>query len=166
VAIGDSSGFHSAVFLNGAKDWDGDKVSNLDEAKAGSNFLDQFSTPATPTPIISGPLKAGQKTYIAVRHMASAGKSYAVGLSFGITPGIPTPWGTIPLNLDSLLILSQTLGAPIFNHMLGTLDALGDGLAWVELPAGVPPNITIYTAFVTYDTAVIVISNPAKMVTQ
>jgi hypothetical protein len=44
VAVGDSSGFHSAVVLNGSKDFDGDGDSNLNEAAGGSNYLDIFTT--------------------------------------------------------------------------------------------------------------------------
>jgi streptogramin lyase len=167
VAMGESSGYHSAVILHGSQDYDGDFVDNLSEALAGSSFLDQFTTPTRPTPIVSGDLSGGSNLYLGVRHLASAGMNYAVGLSFGTTPGIPIPGvGTIPLNLDNLLIISLQLGAPLFNNMLGGLDGQGDGLAWVQMPSGLPSNITMYAAFVTFDAGGIrVISNPVILVT-
>ncbi|MBN2492346.1 MAG: hypothetical protein JXQ29_15975 [Planctomycetes bacterium] len=165
VAMGDSSGYHSAVILNGARDFDGDGVSNLDEALAGSNYLDIFSTPRTPTPIFSGSLTGGTTLYVGVRHRASAGMNYGVGFSFGATPGIPVPGvGTIPLNLDNLFLLSVVVRPPMFQNTLGVLDGLGDGLARVRVPAGLPSSIDVYVAFVTFDRRGIqTISNPGKL---
>lgn len=168
VATGDTSGYHSAVFLNGARDFDGDGASNLVEARAGTSYLDIFSTPKKPTPILSGTLTGATTLYVGVRHAASAGMNYTVGFSLGTSPGIPVPGaGTIPLNLDNLLILSLQFGPPLFNDMFGVLDALGDGLAHVRVPSGLPSNLAMYTAFVTFDfKGIHVISNPAKLLTQ
>jgi len=167
VATGDTSGYHSAVFLNGAKDFDGDGASNLVEAQAGSSYLDIFTTPKKPTPILSGTMTGGTTLYVGVRHAASAGMNYAVGFSLGTSPGIPVPGvGTIPLNLDNLLIFSLQFGPPVFINMSGVLDGLGDGLAHVKVPPGLPSNLTMYTAFITFDfKGIHVISNPAKGVT-
>jgi hypothetical protein len=120
-----------------------------------------------PTPIISGDLTGGTTLFVGLRHRGSANMAYAVGFSFGATPGIPVPGvGTIPLNLDNLLILSLWFGAPVFNNMLGGLDGLGDGLANVQVPKGLPSNLDLYVAFVTFNAQGIqTISNPVKLTT-
>lgn len=168
VMTGDSSGYHSFVVLNGNADFDGDSFSNRAEAIAGSSYLDTTSTPNKPTPIVSGQLTGGATTYLTFRHKASAGIPYAAGFSFNTSPGIPIPGvGTISLAFDPLFVISLQFGPPIFNNLQGVLDANGDALGSIVLPNGIPSNLTVYTAFVTYDgTGIRVISNAKQILTQ
>jgi len=149
---GDMTGFHNAGNLNPSGDYDGDAASNLAEITAGTNPMDNTSTPLNPLPIQSGIATAGASVRIGVRHRSDAGLVYVMGASFGTSPGIPVDSRVIPLNVDALLLLSLTTPV-IFANFLGVLNGTGDALATINLPAATPVGFSFFVAFVTLDGA-------------
>jgi hypothetical protein len=83
---------------------------------------------------------------------ANAGRIYIlVGTMAGTSPGTPLPGGlaTIPINYDSFCNLTLTRGAPIFNGFFGILDADGQAMATLNIPAGsgIPPGARMHYAY-------------------
>lgn len=82
------------------------------------------------------------------------GMAYQVALSFTNNVGIPVSGvGTIPLDLDSLLILSTSNTVPaVFVSFGGALNINGEATAQLSLPASLGlVGFTFHTAAVTYD---------------
>ena len=81
------------------------------------------------------------------------GSSYQVGISFTNNTGIPVgSVGTIPLDLDPLLILSvQNILPTIFSNFGGTLNIYGEATATLHIPASLAlVGIDFHAAAVTY----------------
>ena len=82
------------------------------------------------------------------------GSAYQVGISFSNTTGIPVGGvGTIPLDLDPLLILSvQNILPTIFSNFGGTLNIFGEATATLNIPASLAlVGIDFHAAAVTYN---------------
>jgi hypothetical protein len=65
---------------------------------------------------------------------ADAGKVYILGAAFSPEPGFTIGGRTVPLNLDALFAVSQTVPA-VFRNFAGTLNASGQAAAIVNIPA-------------------------------
>jgi len=100
-----------------------------------TNAVEVFkvSTGLSPTPAVVGTMNPGSRILIRVRAPGDAALPYLLGASFGTQPGIATPGGRIPLNLDPLLVASMS-GGPPFHSFSGTLDASGRADAYLDLP--------------------------------
>ena len=64
-----------------------------------------------------------------------------LGTAAGTTPGVLTPAGTLPLNIDAYfnLLLNQPNG--VVSNSFGTLDSLGRATATLNVPAGTNPGL-------------------------
>ncbi|MBN2490678.1 MAG: hypothetical protein JXQ29_07505 [Planctomycetes bacterium] len=84
---------------------------------------------------------------------SESGRAYQVACSFGTRPGIVTPAGRIPLNLDDLLFLSLANPA-VFQGFSGRLSRSGTARLTVALPniAGLR-GLRFFVAAITYDAA-------------
>jgi hypothetical protein len=73
----------------------------------------------------------------------------------GTTPGLPLGGVTLPLNYDAFTTASLVgAGGPLFQNTFATLDALGQGTASLNVPAGLSPafaGLTLDAAFLTLD---------------
>ena len=65
------------------------------------------------------------------------GRTFQLGVSFGFRPGIPTAFGTIPLNPDPLFAAAFALPT-IFRGFGGQLNATGTGGASIAIPNAAP----------------------------
>jgi hypothetical protein len=74
-----------------------------------------------------------------------AGRLHVLALSFG-NSGIPVSPCTrpIPLTLDSLLFLSLSIGFPVFNGFVGSLDGWAQRDAWPRLPGPVSSPVSVF----------------------
>jgi hypothetical protein len=80
---------------------------------------------------LAGPLAGGDAPF----------ENYYAGISLDTDPGMILSDGRkIPLNPDPFFLLSQTLGAPVFNNFAGVLDANSEPMN----PPG-PPTIDLST---------------------
>lgn len=72
-----------------------------------------------------------------------AGDFYLIlGSASGTSPGLPVDGVTLPLNVDSYLLLSlSSAGSGLFQGTLGFLDATGSASASLQLPAGSDPSL-------------------------
>ncbi len=62
-----------------------------------------------------------------------AGKAYILAASFSTRPGIPIGSRTVPLHLDDLFAISQTIPG-IFQNFRGFLNASGQAVALLKIP--------------------------------
>ena len=95
------------------------------------------------------------------------GRFYEMRASLGSAPGFQVPGvGTIPLHADSLFF--STLYLPqIFQGFQNRLDAGGRGSSRVAIPNDPRlRGVTLYCAYVTYDTALHAASNAVSIVIQ
>jgi hypothetical protein len=102
----------------------------------------------------AGLFRPGTASSVMLAFPSDGLRFYQLGASTGISPGIPTSAGVIPLNPDPLLALSL-LGSPsLFPGFAGKLDAQGNALAGITLPA-LPAlkGFVFYLAALTHDGA-------------
>ena len=96
------------------------------------------------------PLPANAPSTIILQLVAPGlvGYPYIMGAALATSPGIPTPFGTIPLANDALLAVSlDPAFSSIFLNFQGTIGSGGTGTALINLPAGLGP-LTFYVAWV------------------
>jgi len=108
-----------------------------------------------------GPASPGTTYNLVITYPGHPGHFYALAASFGFSPGIPTPYGTIPLNPDDLFFLSR-LAPQIFKNFSGQLDAMGRASATLAIPNVPIIGVRIFLAGLAFDGkgAVKVISEP------
>jgi hypothetical protein len=94
------------------------------------------------------------------RNPEEAGKYYEMRASFGSAPGFPVPGlGTVPLQADDLFFATPYL-PQIFRQFRNRLDGAGEGRSYVTIPNDNRlKGITVYCAYVTYDTTLRTVSN-------
>jgi len=95
---------------------------------------------------------------------AEANKFYEMRASFGSQPGFGVPGvGTVPLHADTLFFATPYL-AGVFQKFQNRLDAAGNGRSYVVIPNDSRlKGVTIYCAYITYDTTLRAISNAVKI---
>ncbi|MAG56655.1 MAG: hypothetical protein CMJ83_10230 [Planctomycetes bacterium] len=107
--------------------------------------------PANPFQIqVITPLPATSPGNIAMNFIAPSfdGYPYVAAASFATSPGIPTPFGTVPLAIDPLFQFSTSpAAAGIFINFTGNFLAGGTALALINIPAGVS-GLSFNVAFV------------------
>jgi len=104
---------------------------------------------------VGSPVALGGTCKLRFRAPDHAGALYVAALSTGVSTGIPITTGNppvaqvLPLDLDGLL-LSSLSGSGAFPGFSGVLDAAGEGVGAITLPA-IPQlsGLTVYGAFVT-----------------
>ena len=90
----------------------------------------------------------GTSTLVGIDAPLDAGLQYAVGASFGNSPGFVTPgFGRVPLNPDPLL---ESSFSGFMSSNIGTLDSDGHGTFQINMPQMAPPNTQYYVAGVLY----------------
>lgn len=103
---------------------------------------------------VQGLPRIGTAVNMSLLDPLQANKIYVLAFSFGTMPGIALSDGRIiPLNPDPLFLLTLNYPHAInLVNSVGTLDALGRGLATWTIPA-VPQiaGVTLYVAYVTVD---------------
>lgn len=81
----------------------------------------------------SGVAAVGSPYPVNVSSPVDAGRAYVLGASFDSRPGIPLGTRSVPLALDPLFTLSQTVPA-IFQNFQGVLDMNGQAVAVINVP--------------------------------
>ena len=130
-------------------------LANSTRTFAGAGPIIYQAAPASPS-VVPVALGAG---------LGDANKTHVLAMALGSTPGIPIGGGcgTIPLNLDPLMVLILQLnGAGILTPGIqGVLDGRGQHGGWPNAPTASPLavnvpgghtglGVTLYLAFVTY----------------
>jgi len=115
----------------------------------GSNHISGYSLPS---------LGVNYSVFVSFPH---PGFYYVLGASLAYAPGIPTPYGTIPLGADSLFFLSRTASS-VFIRFSGQLDAAGRATAAVAVPKAPIRGVRFFLAGLEYDSRgkVLIISEP------
>jgi len=93
-----------------------------------------------------------------------AGKFYDMRASFGSAPGFKAPGvGTVPLQADALFFATPHLPG-IFQGFRNRLDSAGKGRSYVAIPKDNRlKGLSIYCAYITYDTQLRTVSNAVKI---
>ena len=110
--------------------------------------LSQAVSLAAPDPvdlILSAGLEHGSRIYL------------VLGSANGTAPGIGVDGVVLPLNFDGYLVYTlQHPNVPPLAGTLGVLDALGHGLAAIQVPAGLDPALAgtqLHHAYLVFDEA-------------
>ena len=123
------------------------------EAAIDDFLIDGFESPLNLTD--SGLAAAGSTLSLDLSAPFFAGAAYFVGASATANSGIPTPWGTVPLDVDFLFNLVPQF--PLnFVDFSGTLDGTGIGQANFVIPpvAGLS-GFSFHTAAIIIDGGII-----------
>jgi len=111
--------------------------------------------------------RVGSPLLFHVTEATKPGIAYQIALAFSNNRGIPVGGvGTIPLDLDSLLILSTSNSVPaVFVNFGGALNIKGEATGQLSIPVSLClVGITFHAAAVTYDASGInFISNGLKL---
>ena len=127
-------------------------VKNFDEGK--SLDIDLVPLMTQPTLTKTGSDKIGTKTQLDLSSPADAGEIYWIAISWGTSPGIPISGNrNLPLNLDSLFILSAQNNSLLLNNV-GILAASGKVSAQFPIPPiAALVNFRVYFAGIILNTS-------------
>lgn len=117
-------------------------------SRVGRNDL-FFRTSFTPVEFsIPSTVRPGERVQFAISDPLDPGATAFIGLSFGNERGIPLPDGrrVIPLNMDSLFILSFLMPSLFGFPSLIQLDARGRASGQWSVPATAPTGLTLAAA--------------------
>lgn len=140
-------GHQDRVWVYGTGAWSATTGSSALQSGLKTRF-----TVANAQIVLAGTGQIGSVVALNLAAPGEAGRTYQVGTSLGTGP-IPLGARSIGLSLDSLLTASVSGTLPvIFQKYAGTLDASGQAVAKLALPAlPVLKGIRLHSAFVTLD---------------